>query len=363
MNTVNADKELRREEFTWDVPLADETVLDPLPDVPHMSENFCYLGHDADSHLAYYVHIGRWIKDPEILRELLILWLPDGSVLWGQSFGRGDCSRGPSVACEKLVCEEPGKKIRILYNGPMQHIPLEQVASPIGRPTELDKVEVDLLFEASSPMWYYPQTDNSTWSKWHTEQLGKTRGSIKHIDKIYDFNGFAYRDHSRGPRYLPDLRGHTWIQGHFPEGDSFALYQMWVMIDGIEKEALSEAQIFKDGRFISAKVISHPRLTSSSNVMCDYELVLESELGRMEIIGKPQALAFFSYGSLMSHFLPSLSTGITDFQFNNVEQPSIFTCNGRTAVGHTERSFCRSEAEKVFDPELLKAHYGQRSGL
>jgi hypothetical protein len=70
-------------------------------------------------------------------------------------------------------------------------------------------------------------------------------------------------------------------------------------------------------------------------------------------------LAFFSYGTLMSHFLPSFSTGVTDFQFNNVEQPSIFTCNGRKAVGHTERSFCRTEAEKIFDGKLLKANYAR----
>ena len=345
--------------FEWDIPLADETLLETLPDVPHMSENFCYTGHDAESGLAYYVHIGRWIKDPEILRELLILWLPDGTVLWGQSFGRGDCSRGPAVACERLICEEPGKKIRIMYSGPMQPITPEQIVSPPGIPNALDKVEVNILFEGTSPTWYYPQTENTTWSKWHTEQLGKARGTIKHIGKNYDFNGIAYRDHSRGPRYLKDFRGHSWIQGHFPEGDSFALYQMWQIVDGVEKEALSEVQIYKDGEFIPARVISSPRLTSSANVIGDYELIIESRLGTMNIIGKPRGLAFFSYDTLMSHFITGIPTGNTEFFMTNVEQPSVFTCNGRNAVGHTERSYARINAELVFDPRLVRACYGK----
>lgn len=349
----------RNEEFTWNVPLADETVLASLPDVPHMSENFCYTGYDKDSRLGYYVHIGRWIKDPEILRELLILWLPDGSVLWAQAFGRGDCSRGPAVACERLVCEEPGKRIRILYSGPMQPIALHQVANPPANPLVLDKVEVDLVFEASSPTWYYPQEDNTTWAKWHTEQLGRVRGTIAHVDTRHAFSGVGYRDHSRGPRYLKEFRGHTWIQGQFPEGDAFAIYQVWQMVDGKEVEALSTAQIYKDEAFVPARIVFAPRLTSSDNILGSYELVIESQLGTMRMTANPKGLALFAYGTLMSHFLPGLPTGVTEFFMTNVEQPSTFSCDGRLAVGHTERSYYRGNAERIFDAGLLETEYAR----
>jgi len=346
------------EEFTWDVPLADETLLETLPDIPHMSENFCYTGFDSGSGLGYYVHIGRWIKDPEILRELLILWLPDGNVLWAQAFGRGDCTRGPAVACERLVCEEPGRRIRILYSGPMQPIALEQVTNPPSPVLNLDKVEVDLVFEGTSPVWYYPQTDNTTWARWHTEQLGTARGTIRHIDKTHHFDGVAYRDHSRGPRYLKDFRGHSWIQGQFPGGDAFALYQAWHAEGDEDVEALSEVKLFRNGEFSSARVISAPRLTSTANILGDYELVFETDAGRSTIIGKPKGLAFFSYGALMSHFLPSVPTGITEFFMTNAEQPTVFEWEGRTGSGHTERSFYRGRTERVFDPVLLRAAYG-----
>jgi hypothetical protein len=348
----------RAEEFTWDVPLADETVLAVLPDVPHMSENFCYTGYDAAHRLGYYVHIGRWIKDPEILRELLILWLPNGDLLWAQAFGRGDCSRGPAVACERLLCEVPGRRIRIQYSGPMQHIPLAQIASPDERVLNLDKVELDLVFEGSAPTWYYPQADNTTWAKWHTEQLGNVAGTVNHAGKTHRFNGVGYRDHSRGPRYLADFRGHTWIQGQFPEGDAFAIYQVWHLAGGKEVEALSTAKIYRNGQFTSARILSVPRMSSSTDVLGAFAIELEDAAGAMSIAAKPKGLAFFSYGVLMSHFLPCIATGVNEFFMTNVEQPSMFTCNGRTAVGHVERSYHRAQTEQAFDPALLQAHYG-----
>jgi hypothetical protein len=77
----------------------------------------------------------------------------------------------------------------------------------------------------------------------------------------------------------------------------------------------------------------------------------------MTLTGKPQALSFFSYGALMSHFLPSIPTGNTEFFMTNVEQPSLFECDGKIGVGHTERSYYRGDAERVFEPKLLRELY------
>jgi hypothetical protein len=242
----------------------------------------------------------------------------------------------------------------------MQPIAMENVATASPATTVLDKVDVDLTFNAHSPMWYFPEADNTTWSRWHTEQLGKVQGTIKHGDATHEFNGVGYRDHSRGPRYLSEFRGHSWIQGQFPEGDAFALYQMWQIVEGREIEALSEAKLYKDGAFTAARVVSSPRLTSSCDILGDYELVLETKQERLTIIGKPRGLAFFSYGTLMSHFLPNIPTGVTEFFMTNAEQPSTFIFNGRKAIGHTERSYYRGHAEKVFDGAILRADFTRK---
>ena len=348
---------LKPEEFKWDVPLADEVLIESVPDIPYMSENFCYTGYDPVSRVGYYLHLGRWIGDPEVLREMFMVWLPDGSVLWALAFGRGDCTLGPNVACGRLICEEPGKRIRIRYSGPMQLIPPEELMNPAPRPHVLHKVELDLLFTGRAPSWYYPSTDNASWAKFHTEQIGGVSGFIQHRDTKYGVDGVAYRDHSRGPRDLTDLRGHTWIQGQFPGGDAFCLYQVWLMIDGKEVEALCEAKIVREGRFVSAQVGSAPRGSTSLDVLQDFEVELESEFGLMTITAIPKALSFYSFGPTQSHYLPGIPYGVLDFPLQNIEQPTEFHLNGEVGHGHTERSYYRADAESAANPERLRAAY------
>jgi hypothetical protein len=350
-------KLLKPEEFRWDVPLADEVLMETVPDIPYMSENFCFTGYDPVSRIGYYLHMGRWIGDPEVLREMLMVWLPNGSVLWAQAFGRGDCTLGPNVACGRLICEEPGKRIRIRYSGPMQLIRPAELVSPDPRPQVLHKVEVDLLFTGRWPSWYYPSTDNSSWARFHTEQLGGIKGFVQHRETKYAVDGVAYRDHSRGPRNLTDLRGHTWIQGQFPGGEAFCFYRVWLMVDGKEVQALSEAKILRDGRFVSARVTSAPRGSTSLDVLQDFDIELQSESGTMKMHAIPKALSFYSFGPTQSHYLPGIPYGALDFPLQNIEQPTEFRLDGKIGHGHTERSYYRADAESASDPAKLRAAY------
>ena len=350
-------QQLKGEELRWDVPFADETLMETVPDVPYMSENFCYTGYDPVSRVGFYVHMGRWIGDPEVLREFFMIWLPDGSVLWAQAFGRGDCMQGPNIACGRLIIEEPGKRIRIKYSGPMQLIPLEQVANPAPRAHVLDMVTLDLMFTGTAPCWYYPTTDNTTWSKFHLEQMGRATGQINHSGKKHNVDGVSYRDHSRGPRNLNDLRGHTWIQGQFPSGEAFCFYLLWMMVDGKEVQALSEGKLLKDGKFYPVRIVSVPRGSTSLDPLQNYEIVLESEFGTMNIEAIPQALSFFSFGRLQSHYLAGIPYGAVEFPLQNIEQPTEFRWNGKVGYGHTERSYWRADAESASDPAKLRAVY------
>jgi hypothetical protein len=286
-----------------------------------------------------------------------MVWLPDGSVLWAQGFGRGDCTQGPYIACGRLIFEEPGKRIRVKYSGPMQLIPFDQVASPEPRAHVLDMVDFDVLFTGTAPCWYYPSTDNSSWAKFHIEQMGQATGFVRHRGIKHNVDGVTYRDHSRGPRNLVDLRGHTWIQGQFPGGEAFCIYQVWLKIDGKEVEALSEGKIFKDGKFYPVRIVSVPRGSTSLDAQQDFEIVLESELGTHTIKAMPQALSLYSFGRLQSHYLAGIPYGALEFPLQNIEQPTEFLWNGKTGHGHTERSYWRADAESASDPEKLRAVY------
>lgn len=352
---------LNAEQLTWDVPFADETLMETVPDVPYMSENFCYSGFDPVSRIGYYVHMGRWIGDPEVLRELFMIWLPDGSVLWAQGFGHGDCTLGPQIACGRLIVEQPGKYIRIKYSGPMQLIPPAQLVTPEPRAKVLDMVELDVLFTGTAPCWYYPSTDNSSWAKFHIEQMGHATGFVTHRGIKHNVDGVTYRDHSRGPRNLTDVRGHTWIQGQFPGGEAFCFYQVWLLIDGKEVEALSEAKILKDGHFFPARIVSVPRGSTALDMLQNFTIVLESELGTTTIEAIPQALALYSFGRLQSHYLAGIPYGVLEFPLQNIEQPSEFHMNGKIGHGHAERSYYRADAESASDPGRLRAAYPKRA--
>jgi hypothetical protein len=341
------------ERFTWDVPFEDEIPMAKVPPIPFMSENYCFTGIDAKSGLAFFLHMGRWVKNPAIFRELLLFYLPDGSYLLHQSFGRGDCSKGPFAACLSLTVEDPGRKIAIRFSGPIQRITPERLTNGREVPVSYDRLDLNLSFDANAPFWYFKETDNTTWSSWHTEQQGLVTGDIDHDGTRYAFNGRGYRDHSRGVRQLSEWRGHTWIQGQFEDGSSFAVYQLWQIIEGSEVEALSEAKILQENRFISAKVSATPRLFSTATAYEPFTLTLDSELGPMVINGKPLSIGLFSVAPGFSHFMPGIPVGVREFPMTCVEQPVEYRIGERTAYGWTERSYNRLDQELVFNASAV----------
>lgn len=349
------------EDFKWEVPFEDEIPLKELPRVPFASENYCYTGYDPVRQLAFFLHIGRWVKDTSIFRETLMVYLPDGSLLLHQAFGRNDLSQGPWGSNLRLLTEEPGKKIRIQFVAPVQHVPLNKIHDVRAMPREYDRVELDLEFVGTQPTWYFEASDNTTWAKWHTEQQGLATGTLKHGSNEYQFEGVSYRDHSRGPRELSDWRAHTWIQGQFDDRSSFAIYQVWQMADGRENEALSEAKVFQNDQILTARVLQTPRLSSTANMFEPYELVLESDAGRWSVIGRPQASSITTFASDFSHFLFGVPYGDPNYVYTCIEQPSKFDWNGREAIGWTERSFSRVEAEAFLSPRRVASFIAGRS--
>ena len=341
-------QDIKPERFTWDVPLADEGPLEHLPDVPFASENYIYLGNDPNNRLAFMLHFNCWVKDPSIWREFITFYLPDGTILIHQGFGRGDCSKGPASAGARMVAHEPGKLIGLYYSGPVQHVGAGELADSPKPHVILDKFAFDLQFKGTLPYWYFPETVNTTWSNWHTEQHGLISGTLEYEGTQYEFDGVGYRDHSRGPRDLSPWRGHTWINGQFEDGSAFAIYQLWQIIDGQEVEALSECRITRGEENITAKVSQTPRLTSMANALDEYEIGLESSLGAKTLKGTPLAMSYLSVPPLYEQLMHGAGFGHREFPMVCVEQPARYELEGVTGYGWTERSFYRDDG--VTDP-------------
>jgi hypothetical protein len=338
--------------FEPHVPAADELPLDHIPEIPWWSENYCFTGYDYANHVGYFVHLGRWIRDPTIWREEVYLFLPDGTLLTTCGFGRGDCSRGPSGAMLRLECEEPGRRWRIVYSGPVQHLRIGQLMrAPIPEPSRLELLEFNIAFEGGGPMWYFGERDNVTWGRWHVEQHGKIEGALRYGGSDYQVAGHGYRDHSRGPRQFSDFSGHCWIQGRFLDGDSFALYQMWHLLDAETAPSLAEANVVRRGEPLAAKIVTSPRLRSHESALLEAELVLDLPQEQMQIKCIPLTNLIFSFPPDLSHLRLGIPFGDRGWPFTTFEQPALFFCGDRKAEGWMERSFRREEI--CFDSEAV----------
>ena len=345
------------------ISLTEELPSATIPDVPTWSENYCWTGYDYQQRIGYWLHLGRWIEDPNIWREEVIFFLPDGSVLLRHSFGRSNIANGAEGALLRFVCEEPGMRWRLQYKGPMQRATLaEQMRGPLAHATTLDLLDFDLEFAGNAPVWQFPDHDTTTIGRWHYEQHGKVTGAMRHGNDRYAFNGHGYRDHTRGPRELSPVNGHCWIQGRFADGDAFSIYHLWHVEEGIDREVLSIARIEQDGKTLEAKIVSSPRLASHQTALDVGKLVLQlpdQSLMIFECI--PLTTLVMTMHGRNSHLMFGPMLGDTHWPVPLFEQPAIFKCGDRRAEGWIER--CYRRYDTAFDQASVDAIYASRGSL
>ena len=269
----------------------DEHPIGTLPDTPFWSENYAFVGYDYQSRTGFIASIGRWVKDPRLWREQLYLYLPDSSVLVHIQIGRGDNPTVPTAGALRFVCDAPGGRWRIEFDGAMQHHDRASLlADPIveRRP---HPVHFEVAIDHPFPVWMFPQSENSSHGKYHYEQLGTFDAAFSFAGGDYQMRGPAYRDHSRGPRQLGDYDGHVWCQLHFEEGPRFATYNAWLRRDGAPLQILGESIAIRPDGFSKA-TIHEPlllKLKSVEEFMAPvaFEVSIEGRVVRLS--GTPDA--------------------------------------------------------------------------
>ena len=344
------------------ITLKEELPSANVPDIPTWSENYCWTGYDYKNHVGYWLHLGRWIEDPNIWREEVIVYLPDGTLLVRRSFGRSNIANGVEGALLRFVCDEPGMRWRIQYSGPAQRVTLgELLRAPLPHGRMLDFLNIDLEFTGNAPVWLFPDHDNTTVGRWHYEQHGKVTGKIRYGSDNYAFAGHGYRDHTRGPRELSPVNGHCWVQGRFADGDAFSIYHLWHIEEGQDHEVLSIARVERAGKTLEAKIIASPRIHSHQTALGIGELVLElPDKSRMVFECIPLTTMILAMHGRNSHLMFGAMLGDTGWPTPLFEQPAIFNCNGRRAEGWIERSYRRNDV--AFDQhEVNKIYASARS--
>lgn len=250
----------------------DERPAVEVPAVERWSENYAFTGYDYGTRIGYAAYVGRWVKDPTVWREQLYLYLPDGTVLQHQGLGPASDPDVPSGGAVRFRCDEPGGRWRIDFRGGMRH---ERVPDLIGEPlaqAEPHPVEFAVEIDHPYPVWMMPTEDNSTYGKYHYEQMGTCRGRFRFTGRDHEFTGPGYRDHSRGPRHLGAFAGHFWIQVHVPAGPQFVSYQAWARVGDDITRVLDQSVAVEPDGFGPATLHGAQRLSALETLSDPIEL-------------------------------------------------------------------------------------------
>lgn len=317
------------------ISLEDELPVRELPADRRWLENFCFDGYDHRRDVGFWIHCGRWWRDPSIWREQVQVYWPGGTYLVHRAWGWRPSDRGPSAALLDLACEEPGRRWRLRYRGPARATDtaeLHRGPLPEG-PQEL--LDLDLAFESALPVWHMTGIAGETWGRFHVEQTGTVRGRIRRGEHGIEMDGAGWRDHSRGRRDVSGMARHCWIHGHLSRGRSFALTAIDNRVDGRLVRGLDRLVVWDEGVLYEG-ACANPPFLDGPGLPPGYAMTLEYPRGRIDVRAEVPRTLPHSTGGQMDCFdgvTPGLAHVVT------YEQGSIFTVDGERFDGHTERSY------------------------
>jgi len=313
----------------------DELPVKSLPADSDWSENYAFVCYDYEKKVGFAAYIGRWVKNPAIWREQLYLYLPDGTFLSHISLGKAPTREVITAGCLEFRCEEPGGRWKISFEGPMRHDSLEKMLVEPIEQANTRNVAFEVVLDHDYPTWMFPGADNTTFGKFHYEQMGFGKGHFTVAGYVHHFAAPTYRDHSRGPRNLSHFDGHLWLQLHFPTGKSFSTYQVWHNDGGKVNNVLNLASSFAPGELREASLLYLDRIPSPENYQDPFNVRILLEGKEIELVGKPLATLVYSVSKefeLYYGHVPSLS------DFFSLEQPFLFECEEGQVKGYMQRT-------------------------
>jgi hypothetical protein len=253
-------------DLTGGLPLeADHCLLNPEP-VPLFSENFWFVGFDAESGIGYWLHLGAHANRFDLWNEGVVVYLP-GADDFVHYFGDGRQREPatPGAANLRFHCVEPFRRWRITYEA--MGTPTTAAAMAEG-PVRLDRrvpVGIDLGIECMTPAWgstHEQRADGEHGEAGfssHYEQLYRADGTFAVDGRSFAVRGTGLRDHSRGPRNLTFFGTHALQGALFPSGRAFGLLRI---LDRDGKPLVDGGWFYEGGRFRTARVLEVTPLTS-----------------------------------------------------------------------------------------------------
>ena len=252
---------------------SEEFPVTAIPDIPLWGENYVVQFVDPATGIGALLSMGRWVLRQTLWRNMSYLQLPGNRILSSRNYGHGPDPRVPDSGVFRLEIVEPGRKLRYIFDGPMDDCPAADLNTGGYASVANRLVRFDLLFESDLPIWdMHAGLDHgdNTWNPeanfnspdGHIEQNGYISGTIDYGEGSIVITGApATRDHSRGIRDFTRYRGHIWANGVFPDGRGFNMFVL--KSKGFDGIAAGRAAVMIDG------VLHDARLSDASEGWLD----------------------------------------------------------------------------------------------
>lgn len=266
------------------VPVKETPWEGNFPDVANWSENFCLAGFDQQSGVGIWLHIGRWYRDLTMYREIVIIRLPDGTVVAHRAIGNARAAKdGPGGPHLEVRIVESGHKLTYRFNGGVMRVPARQMLDGLVGDGRRTPMTFDLTFTSTADIWDLHKVGKlqDFLPAGHIEQPGRLAGTIQLGGETYPFNAMANRDHSLGGRDNKDMHSHQWFQGFFDNGISFMLFDAKTKPD--EKVVFSEAIVYEGDKSFDARIEHIERCEHVENDEALIRTVLSYANGTLEI--------------------------------------------------------------------------------
>lgn len=298
----------------------DDWQAGTWPDLPLWSENFFFCAWDPSAGLGVWTHLGRMPFDPTLWREMVLLYLPDGTIIQGKHYGRNESLRGPGSGTLSFECVEPWNRWRTRFSGALVRSSFAELDRGLFTDGIHIAAQLELEWRAVSPIWDMgAEMQRQAWGHIHYEQLGHYVGTVRYGDKEVEFNGVGIRDHTRGPRNWTLLHRHCWLHGLAPEGRGFMVCDVEV-----EGHHLRRAAVLADGELEEADLVGSPRLDSREDGYKGYEIHLAGHPPIKATILHNNPMGFAAENEITYGFDPAVSShtlfeGFSRFEWDGLE--------------------------------------------
>ena len=290
------------DQLAIDDPRREQCVLDP-PDLPMFAENFMLSAYDPTADVGMWLHLGTWPEDFGLWEDWVTVNLPD-DVLWMSAYNRRVPVDGPGGSNLRFTLIEPWKRWKVTFDGIVYRTPRVEMLEGRLRDGQRERLTFAFDVENVTPIWDAKSSasdargsgsmEEQVWAKDHYQQLFRYTGWMDlHGEGRVAIDTTGVRDHSRGQRGhdMDRWGGHTLIHVLFPSGKAFAVQTMW---DPDGNCTLDTAYVLIDGQMMHASGIEVPRLERVALDGDQMRLVLESDLGRHELVGEIVRTAYFT---------------------------------------------------------------------